>query len=189
MMLEFHHLSSYLTSIRLWIAHKVKSIIFCSNKDRSFIKAIPINRKDEIHIYYAINYPVMNSGRVEKSINSTISEGFQKMCLNAKSLNWYSLAEIKFAESLLSCMCTASSSIVENSSASDTHHIYIQNKFPWQHERGEKIKLCMLKDYSNDSSTWFATVSESKFLSYWFFKKWVLKHFFKFPFLFQILLA
>lgn len=52
------------------------------------------------------------------------------MCLNAKSLNWYSLAEIKFAESLLSCMCTASSFIVENSSASDTHHIYIQNKFP-----------------------------------------------------------
>lgn len=38
-------------------------------------------------------------------------------------------------------MCTASSSFVENSSASDTHHIYIQNKFPWQHERGEKNQI------------------------------------------------
>lgn len=83
----------------------------------------------------------MNSGRVEKSINSTISEGFKKCVSMLKVLIGIHLQRSNLQKSLLSCMCTASSSIVENSSASDTHHIYIQNKFPWQHERGEKNQI------------------------------------------------
>lgn len=78
MMLEFYYLLFYLIFIWFWIVYKVKFIIFCLNKDRFFIKVILINRKDEIYIYYVINYLVMNSGIVEKLINFIIFEGFKK---------------------------------------------------------------------------------------------------------------
>lgn len=78
MMLEFYYLLFYLIFIWFWIVYKVKFIFFCLNKDRFFIKVILINRKDEIYIYYVINYLVMNSGRVEKLINFIIFEGFKK---------------------------------------------------------------------------------------------------------------